>query len=319
MDKLISGIHHVTAIAGDPQANIDFYAGILGLRMVKLTVNYDDPTTYHLYYGDEVGHPGTILTFFPWPNAPRGRLGTGQLTSTSFSIPEKSLPYWMSRFRDNKVGFEGPVSRFDEEVLSFQDPDGLRLELVQHDYLEKRTGWKDGPVPLDYEIRGFYGVGLSEEGYEQTASLLTDTLRFRKMAEEDNRFRYEVGDGGPGSFVDVIRKPDTARGLISVGTVHHVAWRTPDDQQHMAWRQSLASLGLNVTPIVDRKYFHSIYFREPGGVLFEVATDNPGFTVDQPVGELGTRLMLPPWLEPERTGLEQALPRVRLPKIVPAQ
>ncbi len=319
MDRQISGIHHVTAIAGDPQRNIDFYAGILGLRMVKLTVNYDDPTTYHLYYGDETGRPGTILTFFPWPDAPRGRLGTGQLTATSFSVPEKSLPYWVSRLRDNGVVFEGPSKRFDEEVLSFQDPDGLRLEIVQHDYPDERSGWKEGPVPTNCAIRGFYGVALCEEGYERTARLLTDTLGFRKMGEEDNRFRYEVGDRAPGSFVDVRCRPDTAPGLISVGTVHHVAWRTPNDQQHGAWRQRLASLGHNVTPIIDRKYFHSIYFREPGGVLFEVATDNPGFAVDQPVGELGTRLMLPPWLEPERNRLEQGLPRVRLPKIVPAQ
>ncbi len=319
MDKLISGIHHVTAIAGDPQRNIDFYAGILGLRMVKLTVNYDDPTTYHLYYGDETGSPGTILTFFPWPDAPRGRLGTGQLTSTSFSIPEKSLPYWMNRLRDNKVGFEGPVRRFDEEIISFQDPDGLRLELVHHDFRENRTGWKGGPVPLEYAIRGFYGASLSEEGYERTASLLTDTLGFRKIGEEENRFRYEVGGGGPGSFVDVLCKPDSAPGLVSVGTVHHVAWRTPNDRQHKAWRESIARVGLNVTPIIDRKYFHSIYFREPGGVLFEVATDNPGFTADQPLGELGSRLMLPPWLEPERARLERVLPRVHLPKTLPTR
>src|SRR5438445_679129 len=248
MEKEILGIHHVTAIAGDPQKNIDFYSGILGLRMVKLTVNYDDPTTYHLYYGDEIGHPGTIITFFPWPNAPKGRIGTGQVTTTSFSIPKSSLSFWMNRLKSNGIAFEGPISRFDEQALQFSDYDGLHLELVAHDYPDNRKGWKHGPVPL----------------------------------------------------------------------VHDVAWRTQTDEQQLSWRSEIAEMGLNVTPVIDRKYFHSIYFREPGGVLFEVATDPPGFTIDQPASELGTRLMLPPWLEPVRSRLEHELPRVNRPKPVPA-
>ncbi len=319
MEKQISGIHHVTAIAGDPQRNIDFYAGILGLRLVKLTVNFDDPTTYHLYYGDEVGHPGTILTFFPWPGAPRGRLGTGQLTTTSFSIPDGSMTFWMGRLRDRRVGFEGPTRRFDEEAVSFSDPDGLRLELVQHDYADERVGWKEGPVPREYSIRGFYSVSLTEEALDETASLLTGTLGFRKLGDERNRVRYEVGDDGPGGFVDVVSSPDIARGFVSVGTVHHVAWRTADDEQQKAWREEIVKKDLNATPIIDRKYFHSIYFREPGGVLFEIATDNPGFTVDESREGLGSGLVLPPWLEPERARIKKALPKVQPPKIVPAQ
>ncbi|HZD11927.1 MAG TPA: ring-cleaving dioxygenase [Candidatus Binatus sp.] len=313
MEDQILGIHHVTAIAGEPQKNIDFYNGILGLRMVKLTVNYDDPTTYHLYYGDEEGRPGSIMTFFPWPSAPKGRIGTGQLTATSFSIPKHSLPYWMNRLKNKGVPYEGPVDRFDEQALRFKDHDELRLELVAHEHDDTRAPWKDGPIPVEYGIRGFYSVTLTEDGYQQTARVLSG-LGFHSTEELDTEMRYEVDDGGPGKIVNILCQPTAPLGLVSVGTVHHVAWRTPNDQQQLSWRQKIAEMGLNVTPVIDRKYFHSIYFREPGGVLFEVATDPPGFTVDQPVTELGTRLMLPPWLEPERNRLEQELPRIKPPK-----
>ncbi len=319
MEKHILGIHHVTAIAGDPQRNIDFYAGVLGLRLVKLTVNFDDPTTYHLYYGDEVGRPGSILTFFPWPDAPRGRLGSGQLSTTSFSIPDGSMAFWMDRFRDHGVLFEGPTRRFGEEVLSFSDRDGLRLELVQHDFADEGVGWREGPVPGEHAVRGFYSVTLTEEAFGVTASLLTGTLGFRRIGDEGGRVRYEVGDGGPGGFVDVVSSPNVPRGFVSVGTVHHVAWRTGDDEQQKAWREEIVRKGLRVTPIIDRKYFHSIYFREPGGVLFEIATDSPGFTVDESREELGSGLVLPTWLEPERARIEKALPTIHPPKTVPAQ
>jgi glyoxalase family protein len=309
----ILGIHHVTAIAGEPQRNIDFYAGFMGLRLVKLTVNYDDPQTYHIYYGDEGGHPGTILTFFPWPGAPKGRKGSGQLTTLSFSIPEGSAGYWAERLDKQGVEFSGPTGRFEEEVISFSDPDGLNLELVAHSEADNREGWDQGPVPKEHAIRGFFGVSLSEEGYERTASLLTKTMGFVLLKEEGNRFRYQVGNGGPGAMVDVLCQPDAPTGIVSVGTVHHVAWRTPTDEQQERWRVGLVSAGLNVTPIIDRKYFHSIYFREPGGVLFEIATDPPGFTVDERREELGTRLMLPPRLEPRRAELSQILPPLKLP------
>jgi catechol 2,3-dioxygenase-like lactoylglutathione lyase family enzyme len=308
----ILGIHHVTAIAGNPQQNIDFYAGFLGLRLVKLTVNYDDPGTYHLYYGDSIGHPGSIMTFFPWPSGQKGRHGTGQLTTTSFSIPEGSLEYWMQRLEAHKIPYDGPFQRFEENVVSFVDYDGLRLELVVTGF-DRRKPWEEGPVPPEKAIRGFYGVTLSEEGYERTAWLLNDKFGFKQSKQENNRFRYEARASEPGGIVDVICSPDAPRGFVSVGTVHHVAWRTQDDEQQKKWRQELIDVGLDVTPIIDRKYFHSIYFLEPGGVLFEIATDPPGFTVDQPSTELGTRLVLPNWLEPMRKKLELALPPLNLP------
>ena len=315
----VLGIHHVTAIAGDPQRNIDFYVSLLGLRLVKLTVNYDDPSTYHLYYGDELGHPVTILTFFPWPGAPKGRLGTGQVTVTSFSIPDGAIGFWMERLKNHAVPFQGPTRRFDEHVLSFSDPDGLRLELVAHPRAMEGNVSKEGPVPPEHAVRGFYGLTLSEDGYERTTSLLTDTLGFRQIRQHDNRYRFEVGAGGPGTLVDLLCPPDTSHGVVSVGTVHHVAWRTPDDERQKAWREKLVDVGLNVTPMIDRKYFHSIYFREPGGILFEIATDPPGFTVDEPVHQLGTRLTLPPWLEPVRPEIERTLPPVHLPNIAKLQ
>ncbi len=319
MDKAILGIHHVTAIAGDPQRNLDFYAGLLGLRLVKLTVNFDDPSTYHLYYGDELGHPGTILTFFPWPGAPKGRLGTGQLTVTSFSIPEKAMGFWMDRLKSHNVPFQGPIRRFHERLLAFSDPEGLQLELVAREHARDWRPWKDGPVPAEYAVRGFHGVTLSEESHIRTVSLLADTLGFRRNAKDGNRFRYETAEGGPGAIVDVLHQPESPSGVVSVGTVHHVAWRTPDDEQQKAWRQKLVEVGRNVTPMIDRKYFHSIYFHEPGGVLFEIATDPPGFTVDEPAQELGTRLKLPPWLEPDRRQIDRSLPPVHLPNVVKAR
>lgn len=312
MGKEILGIHHVTAISGDPQQNVDFYTDLLGLRLVKLTVNFDDPNTYHLYYGDDLGHPGTILTFFPWPGARRGRRGTGQVTVTSFSVPEGSLGYWMERFKSQNVLFEEPIGRFDEEVLTFFDPDGMALELVACS--EPRSPRKNGPVPYDYAIRGFYGVTITVEGYERTTSLLTEVMGFRYIQEAGNRFRYEAGAGGAGALIDVQCLPYGTMGKVAVGTVHHVAWRVANEDDEKALRQDIARFGLNVTPVIDRKYFHSIYFREPGRVLFEIATDPPGFGVDEPTEQLGMKLQLPPWLEPKRAKIEQTLPPLRLSK-----
>lgn len=309
--KELLGIHHVTAIAGDPQRNIAFYSGILGLRLVKLTVNYDDPTTYHLYYGDTVGTPGSIITFFPWKSAQRGRQGTGQLTTTSFSVPSSSLGYWEARLEKHKIQFKSSM-RFSDQVLSFSDHDGLGLELIAND-ADKRKPWDGGTVSSENAIRGFHSVTISEEGYEQTAWLLKDIFGFKPGKQVNNRFRYEAGRSEPGQIVDILCRPDAPRGFVSVGTIHHVAWRTPDEQQQKEWRQQIAELGLNVTPVIDRKYFHSIYFREPGGVLFEIATDPPGFTVDQPVSKLGTELVLPSWLEPVKEQLNKELPHLQLP------
>ena len=317
MKHSIPGIHHVTAIAGDPQPNIDFYAGILGLRLVKLTVNFDDPTTYHLYYGDGQGHPGTILTFFPWPQAMRGRIGTGQLTVTSFAVPDRSLDFWERYLQQRGVDRKRDQSPFGHEVLSLSDPDGLQLELVSTPEADPDRAWERGPVPADYAIRGFHHVTLMEEGYERTAELLTETMGFRLIESKENRFRYSTQSSShskAGTIVDVVCAPAGRPGLVAVGTVHHVAWRTPTDDEQVEWRKTLSSRRLNVTPVIDRKYFHSIYFREPGGVLFEIATDPPGFAVDEPAETLGSHLVLPAWLEPHRAELQEVLPKLRLPQ-----
>lgn len=311
----IEGLHHVTAIAGEPQTNIDFYTGVLGLRLVKLTVNFDDPASYHLYYGDGQGHPGTILTFFPWPNAPGGRIGTGQLTVTSFAVPERSLPYWRDRLRKRGIDFEEIRSAFGEETLSFRDPDGLQLELVDAPEADPDRAWDRGPVPAENAVRGFHHVTISENGYELTALLLTHTLGFQHIAKHGNRSRYAVAGGGPSTMVDVVCAPEGRPGRVAVGTVHHVAWRTATDREQAEWRDTLIEAEYDVTPIIDRQYFHSIYFREPGGVLFEIATDPPGFATDETVDRLGSSLKLPPWLEPSRSQLERLLPRIDLPVI----
>ncbi len=318
-EKEILGLHHVTAIAGDPQRNIDFYTGILGLRLVKLTVNFDDSHTYHLYYGDRIGHPGSVLTFFPWPLAPRGMRGTGQATVISFSIPDGSRDYWKDRLKQNEVKFEEPAKRFDgkEEYITFYDEEDLKLELVTTDLasnLVKRfTQWERSPVPQDKQILGFHSVTLSEEGYENTAKLFEDIMEFRLIAEERELFRYESrSQGGPSTYVDLACQPGLPRGTVLSGTVHHVAFRAQNDDQQKAWRKDIIGAGLNPTPVIDRLYFHSVYFREPGGVLFEIATDPPGFTIDEPEDKLGTSLKLPPWLEPSRKHIEKALPKVEL-------
>ena len=311
----ISGLHHVTAIAGDPQQNINFYAGALGLRLVKLTVNYDDPTTYHLYYGDGQGHPGTIMTFFPWPGAVNGRIGTGQLTVTSFAVPENSLGYWKGRLESHGTAVQETKTDFDEKLLSFADPDGLQLELIATREANPDHAWNGGPVPMDVAIRGFHHVTILESGYERTASLLTDVLRFKQVQEQGSLFRFSASDGEPGTMVDLICAPEGRAGRIAVGTVHHVAWRTPTDEQQVKWREKLRDLQFNVTPVIDRTYFHSIYFREPGGVLFEIATDPPGFAVDEPADQIGTTLVLPRQFEGERRELLRILPPIQLPKL----
>ena len=306
----IEGLHHVTAIAGEPQTNINFYTGVLGLRLVKRTVNFDDPTTYHLYYGDGQGHPGTIMTFFPWPRAPRGRIGAGQLTVTSFAVPEKSLPYWREHLRNRSVEFQETTSNFGQETLFLRDPDGLQLELVSTSNADPDRVWERGPIPTEHAIRGFHHVTLSEHGYERTASLLTETWGFRHIAKEGNRFRYAVANGAPGTIVDLVCAPEGPSGRVGVGTFHHVAWRTATGEQQVQWRDTLTKLQYDATPVIDRQYFHSIYFREPGGVLFEVATDPPGFAIDEPVESLGESLKLPMWLERYRSEIEKALPPI---------
>lgn len=304
--KLVTGIHHVTALASDPQRNLDFYSGILGLRLVKKTINFDAPEVYHLYYGNERGSPGTLLTFFPYPGIPQGRVGKGQLTVTSFSIGSHSLDYWINRLAKFKVLHEEPQKRFDDEIyIYFEDHDGLAIELVANNK-DKRLGFTYGNIPLEHAIKGFYGITLSEEGYERTAGLLVGQMDHELISEKGNRFRYSAS-GHPGDFVDVLCVPDTLRGLPGAGTVHHVAFATDNENTQIEAQTRLRKVGLDITPVLDREYFHSIYFREPGGVLFEIATLPPGFTVDESLEHLGESLKLPPWQESNRKLIEKML------------
>jgi glyoxalase family protein len=315
----IPGIHHVTAIAGDPQRNADFYVSLLGLRLVKRTVNFDDPTTYHLYYGDGAGTPGTILTFFPWPGAPRGRRGTGQATATAFAVPTGSLDGWMERLAAGGAEFGTMEERFGERVLPLSDPDGLALELVEHADVARRAWWKEGPVPEGHAIRGFHGVTVTVEGYERTAELLTGEMGFKSLGQEQARFRFATGHDAPGAILDVICAPGLGAGRVAAGIVHHIAFRCSSDPDQIEWQSRVAAAGLNVTPVMDREYFRSIYFREPGGVLFEIATDPPGFAIDERPESLGSALKLPPWLEARRGFITDRLPPLRVPATARAQ
>ena len=304
----ISGIHHITAIAGDPQRNLDFYTRVLGLRLVKLTVNFDDPGTYHLYFGNEGGQPGSILTFFPWPTAPRGTVGNGQVGATAFAVLPESIDYWVARLVQHQASAERLEPRFGDPVVRFVDPDGLPLEIVGAPDADPERAWTGGPVPAPHAICGFHCATLAQEGYERTASLL-EVMGFQLVGNEGARYRYKAA-GDAASMIDVLCTPDGRQGRLGVGTVHHIAFRTPNDEEQGQWREDLVRRGYNVSPIMDRIYFHSIYLREPGGVLFEVATDPPGFALDESSDTLGTRLMLPPWLETHRSQLEQRLPRL---------
>ena len=313
----VIGIHHVTAIASDPQRNVDFYAGVLGLRLVKRTVNFDDPQTYHLYYGDEVGTPGSIMTFFPWPGARRGRVGSGQVAVTSFAVVPGAIGFWLERLVRHGIKYQGPTKRGAgadaEQVISFVDPDGLMLEIVGHPGAESRPAWADAPgIPREHAIHGFHGVTLWLDRSAASEKILTDTLGFRPVREDGSTRRFEAGDGGPGALVDVRTIGDFGRGVGGAGTVHHVAFRLPNDEAELEVRRQVTSAGLHPTPVIDRNYFHSVYFREPGGVLFELATNPPGFAIDEPVEHLGERLMLPPQYEPQRAEIEAVLPPIHL-------
>lgn len=307
MGQLVTGIHHVTAIAASSQKNLDFYTGILGLRLVKKTVNFDAPEVYHLYYGDEAGTPGSILTFFPYEGLIKGRQGKGMLNTTTFSVPHLSIDYWIERLKHFGINYTEPQERFEREaVIYFEDIDGLGLELVFND-VDRRQGFLNGPIPAEYAIRGFYNVEIWEEGYELTSGLLTGQLDHKLIAEKGNRFRFAANDK-PGNYVDIVCKPDSLKGLKGSGTVHHIAFITEGKESQEKVRAKIVDRKLNVTPVLDRKYFTSIYFREPGGVLFEVATMTPGFMVDEPKEHLGEALMLPDWLEKDRKNLAEKLP-----------
>jgi glyoxalase family protein len=311
----ISGLHHVTAIASDPQRNLDFYVGVLGLRLVKRTVNFDDPGSYHFYFGDARGTPGTILTFFPWVGGRRGHRGTGEVQATAFVIPAASISYWLNRLKENHVPAEQSAERFGAAVVRFADPDGMPLELITAAAADEVQPWSESTVPVEHSLRGFHSVSAALEGYERTAKLLTETFGYQLVQEAENRFRFAAqGDTGAGRFIDLLCTPGRPRATGGAGSVHHIAFRAKDDADQLEWRATLVGLGYNVSPVMDRTYFHSIYFREPGGILFEIATDPPGFTHDEKLEELGDHLRVPPWMEKARAQIEEILSPITVPK-----
>ncbi|MHA7131228.1 ring-cleaving dioxygenase [Algoriphagus namhaensis] len=310
MKTLIKGIHHITAIAGNPQANVDFYSGVLGLRLVKKTINFDAPDVYHFYFGDEFGAPGTVFTTFPFAGARKGTKGTGELTYTAFSIPKTSLEYWIERLKKYDVTVSDKLTRFGKELIRFEDHDGMGIELVANDE-DDRKGWTYGQIPLAHSIRGFYGATLYLTDKEGTADLLTKHMDYHFIAEENGRFRYGT-EGKPGDIVDILVNPDASRGQQSAGTVHHLAFRTENTDTQLQIQQLLWDNGYQTTEVKDRNYFKSIYFRSPGGVLFEIATDEPGFAIDEEEAHLGELIKLPEWAEPSRKKIEAGLIPVTL-------
>jgi predicted esterase/catechol 2,3-dioxygenase-like lactoylglutathione lyase family enzyme len=305
----------VTAIVEDPQENVDFYTRVLGLRLVKQTVNFDDPYTYHLYYGDEQGHPGTIVTFFPWPDGRRGSRGTGQISAVAFAVPPGALAFWQERLADFDWRFGGPEVRSGAPVLSLYDPAGLLLELVEQPLGDHPAVRGGSDIPPEAAIRRLFGITLTLAQVEPTAVFLTERLGFRPIEGQPGKARYAIGAGAGAAVVDLIGRPDVPRGQIAAGSLHHVAWRVADEDGLELWRSELERRDIGVTPVRDRQYFRSIYFREPGGVLFEIATDPPGFAIDERPAELGARLRLPPWLESRRTEIERRLPPISVPDV----
>ncbi len=313
----LHGIHHITAIASDPQRNIDFYVGVLGLRLVKRTVNFDDPNTYHFYFGDRAGRPGTILTFFPWPNARQGRIGTGQVVVTSYAIASGATDYWKARFKEHGIEIVETGKRFNQPFVRFHDPDGLVLELIESDSNGDGDRWEKSPVPTEFAASHFHAPSLASQNRKLTTELLTTLFGFEITGSEGDRTRLAVLPGATNAQIDLVDYPGNRPGRVLAGTVHHIAFRAKDQDEQEHWRSKLYEAGLHVTPIVDRQYFHSIYFREPGGILFEIATDGPGFAIDEDEQHLGENLRLPPQYESFRREIEGSLPSISLPHIAP--
>ncbi|MDQ2691966.1 MAG: ring-cleaving dioxygenase [Chloroflexota bacterium] len=313
MTPSVHGLHHVTCIAGDAQENLDFYVSLLGMRLVKKSVNQDDPGTYHLFYADRVGNPGTDFTFFPWPNMEPGRLGIGLTTETSFAVPPGSLAYWQERLGQYGVDYGTPAERFGEQTLAFKDPHGLQLALVETADERLFVPWENSPVPSECQLRGMHAVRLWERQLGPTETVLTELMGFSQVGSEDGWQRYGVEGGVSGALIEIKELPDERRGQWGTGSVHHVAWRVKDSEEQMALREMLLRAGLRPTPQIDRFWFKSVYYKEPGGVLFELATDGPGFDRDEDMEHLGEQLILPPWLEPNRSEIEAALPTLAMP------
>jgi len=310
MDNTIKGIHHITAIAGDAKRNYDFYTRILGLRFIKKTVNFDDPETYHLYYGDKTGTPGTILTFFPNEGIPAGRLGTRQATAIGYSIDKSGFDFWKQRFDSNGVKYLNVAEKFNEPYLTVFDPDGLRLELIGSSREDIRQPWTSKEVPGNNALKGFYNITLTLNDLAPTADILTKVFAYQLVEQKDNLFRFITNSVTNAAIVDILVSKSEIPGHVSMGSVHHVAFRVKDEKILMQFRDTIIGLGLHVTEKIDRNYFYSIYFREPGGVLFELATENPGFMVDEPIETLGEKLMLPEQYEQLRETLEIKLPKL---------
>ena len=308
MNNPILGLHHITAIANNAQRNYDFYTHVLGLRMVKKTVNFDDPGTYHFYYGNEEGTPGTILTFFPWEGIGPGRNGVGMATEIGYAVPNNSLDSWAGRFQEFGVSAGEQAERFGERYLPFTDPDGLAFTLIVPKQPDSRPAWETGDVKRDMATQGFHSISLTLQRIEPTARILTDIFGYRLLAQEGNRYRFQTDAVPTASIVDLLEEPEGHVGRNAAGTNHHVAFRVANDAIQMEYRDKILSSGLQITPKIDRDYFFSLYFREPGGVLFEIATDNPGFTVDEPLAELGSHLKLPKQYEASRAKIEKVLP-----------
>lgn len=310
MNNRIKGIHHITAIAGNAKKNFDFYTRVLGLRMVKKTVNFDDPHTYHFYYGDKVGTPGTILTFFPWEGIQTGRRGARQVTEIGYSVPAGSLDFWVKRLDDNNVIYNKPAVKFGEEYVSFLDPDGLKFELTVPKRPDTREPWTTNEVGAENATRGFHHITITSNKMEATAKVLTDVFGYKLLDQEVNRYRFVTDAVENAAIVDIVEIPAEIAGHVAGGSVHHVAFRVENEEILMQYRDKIVNMGLNITEKIDRNYFYSLYFREPGGVLFEIATDNPGFSVDEPVEELGNGLKLPAQYEAYRDEIEQSLPKL---------
>jgi glyoxalase family protein len=305
----MNGLHHVTAIAGKPARNLGFYSQVLGLRLVKKTVNFDDPGTYHLYYGDELGHPGTILTFFPWETADSGQVGIGMAQEIAFRVPASSIGHWSQRFIEKGVAYEAPEKRFGETRLPFRDPDGLRLALVGDPAAEEDAPWTEFDIAPENAIRGFHSVTLLLSQARPTSDLLGSVFGYEFKDRENSLLRFEISHGGQGRIIDIREVGGFLAGRMGTGAIHHIAFRATDDAEQTAMAYKVRTQhALHPTQQIDRQYFRSVYFREPGGVLFEIATDEPGFAVDEPAATLGASLKLPPFLEPRRREIEASLP-----------
>ena len=310
MNKLL-GLHHITAIAGDAQRNYDFYTKALGFRLVKKTVNFDDPQTYHFYFGDEIGNPGTILTFFPWANVRQGKNGAGMARVIGYSIPMGSLDFWKARFKKLSIRYENR-ERFNEKQIAFQDPDGLWLTLIEAKQNDEREGFETAEIKADVAIKGFHTVTLTQNNIKATAAILTEVFGYKQVEQEGNLYRYQTDAVKNAAIVDLLEMPQAQRGINAAGTNHHVAFRVKDEETLMAFREKIVARGLNITGKINRDYFFSLYFREPGGVLFEIATDNPGFATDETVENLGSSLQLPDQYKAMREQIERDLPKIQM-------